>query len=532
MNRTAFKIASSAAIVAMTVAGVTSPSAATRGFGPVRAESRTDRAAAQLYDQASRALQQGQLAQAVTLMEQAVALSPRDAGYRILLADAYLKSGRFDSARATYADVIELDPSNVRASLSVALIQIAQGRPAAAVGILDAIADRAPAGDVGLAYALAGQSERAVQLLESAARSPMATPRTRQNLALAYAFAGDWRRARAIAAQDISPADIDARMAEWAVLARPGAASLQVASLLGTAPGADAGQPARLALASSGSSPVAAFAQAVPDQAAQAAQADAPPPSRAQFAPARTAAPEPIEVAALAGRPAEAPAFWVAPETFQEEAIAEGVAPEAVRTRAPSPRRSRVARAVARVPEAESNAVEARYDMPAISGQDGPPPEAPVLPSFQAPARRAAASRPAVAARAPAPPRRAAYIRAAARAPLPRPIIERQRAVRSGNAPIVVQIGAFSSEANAERAWVALSRHYGLSGRRPLTTTFNHGGRTLHRVSVSGFASNADAQRLCSQIRGTGGVCFVRGAAGDASIRWAARYTNPRQRNV
>jgi D-alanyl-D-alanine carboxypeptidase len=521
MNRTAFKIASSAVIVAMTVAGVTSPSAATRRLDPVRAESRTDRAAAQLYDQASRALQQGQLASAVTLMEQAVALSPRDAGYRILLADAYLKSGRFDSARATYGDVIALDPSNVRASLSVALIQIAQGRPAAAVGILDAIADRAPAGDVGLAYALAGQSERAVQLLESAARSPMATPRTRQNLALAYAFAGDWRRARAIAAQDISPADIDERMAQWAVMARPGAGAAQVASLLGTAPGADEGQPARLALAPSDAAPVAV---AVVAEAA-------PAPSRAQFAPARSA--EPIEVAAVEQRPAEAPAFWVAPDNYQEEAIAEGVAPEPVRARAPSPRRSRVARAVSRVPDAEPFAVEARYDMPSVSGQDdGAAPPAPVLPAFEAPVRPAPVSRPVAAARAPVTPRRNAYVRAAAAAPLPRPILERQRPVRAGNAPIVVQIGAFRSEANAERAWVALSQRYGLSGRRPLTTTFDHNGRTLHRVSVSGFASNADAQRLCSQIRGTGGLCFVRGAAGDASIRWAARYTNPRQRNV
>jgi Flp pilus assembly protein TadD len=526
MNRTAFKIASSAAIVAMTMAGVTSPSAATRRLEPVRADSRTDRAAAQLYDQASRALQQGQLAEAVTLIEQAVALSPRDAGYRILLADAYLKSGRFDSARATYADVIALDPSNVRASLSVALIQIAQGRPAEAVGILDAIADRAPAGDIGLAYALAGQSDRAVQLLESAARSPMATPRTRQNLALAYAFAGDWRRARAIAAQDISPADIDARMAEWAVLARPGAGAAQIASLLGTAPGADPGQPTRLALAPSGAAPVAiaVIAQAAPVEAA-------PAPSRAQFAPARTPAPEPIEVAAVDARPAEAPAFWVAPDTYQEEAIAEGVAPEPVR--APSPRRSRVARAASRVPAAEPFAVEARYDVPAISSQeDGPAPEAPILPAFEAPARPAPVSRPVAAARAPAAPRRSAYVRAAATAPLPRPILERPRAIRSGNAPVVVQLGAFTTEANAERAWGQVSRRYGLAGRRPLTTTFNYQGRTLHRVSVSGFASNADAQRLCGQIRGAGGVCFVRGAAGDASIRWAARYANPRQRNV
>ena len=41
-----------------------------------------------------------------------------------------------------------------------------------------------------------------------------------------------------------------------------------------------------------------------------------------------------------------------------------------------------------------------------------------------------------------------------------------------------------------------------------------------------------EAQRLCGQIRGQGGYCFVRAAAGDASIRWAARYADPRQRAV
>ena len=51
-------------------------------------------------------------------------------------------------------------------------------------------------------------------------------------------------------------------------------------------------------------------------------------------------------------------------------------------------------------------------------------------------------------------------------------------------------------------------------------------------LTLAGFASTGDAQRLCGQIRGAGGVCFVRASAGDASIRWAARYANPRQRDV
>ncbi len=520
MNRTAFKIAASTVMVALTMTSVATPSGAMRSGA--RANGPTDRQARQYHDQASRALQQGNLAQATSLMEQAVTASPRDVGYRMLLGDAYLRSGRFDSARITYAEAVQLDPSNVRGALSVALIHIAQGRPAAAVGILDNIADRAPAADVGLAYALAGRAERAVDLLESAARSPMATPRTRQNLALAYAFAGDWNRARVIAAQDIPSSEVDARMAQWAQMARPGAGPTQVATLLGVSPGADRGRPVQVALGAS--EPVVPGADRIQ-------VAEAPAPSRAQFAPAEPPAQAGPQLAAADDRPAEAPAFWAPPETYQAEALAEGPA-----TPAPTPRVVRV----------RPNAVQVRYQAPAEELADDAAPVPAVAdeaPAFQAgpiPAPAPAPRRtfvqprvPVAAAPAPVVPRRAAYIRAAAVTPLPRRSFEQvDGQVRSGNAPVVVQLGAFSNEANAERAWQQASARYGLAGRRPLTTTFAYGGRTLHRVSVSGFASSADAQRLCGQIRNQGGLCFVRAAAGDASIRWAARYANPRQRNV
>jgi Flp pilus assembly protein TadD len=496
MNRTAFKIAASTAMVAMTMTSVALPSDAMRRYGE-RANSPTDREAHQFYDQASRALQQGNLQLATSLMERAVAASPRDVGFRMLLADAYLRSGRFDSARITYAEAVALDPSNVRGALSVALINIAQGHPGPAVGILDNIADRAPPADVGLAYALAGRADRAVDLLESAARSPMATPRTRQNLALSYAFAGDWNRARAIAAQDISPSEIDARMAQWAQMARPGAGPVQVAALLGVSPGADRGRPLQVALG--GGEPVVPGSDRV-----QVAEAAAP--SRAQFAPAEAQAP--VEVATADSRPAEAPAFWAPAANYQAEALAEAPAPDAGLT--------------------NTRAVPASFAAPSGQVADDGAPVA-VADTFEAPAPRRVFAQPR--ATAPAIPRRAAFIRAAATTPLPRPRFPHED-IRSGNAPVVVQIGAFSNEANAERAWQQASAHYDLAGRAPLTTTFDFGGRTLHRVSVSGFASTADAQRLCGQIRNEGGVCFVRAAAGDASIRWAARYANSRQRDA
>jgi Flp pilus assembly protein TadD len=475
MTRTAFKAAASTLIVAMTMTGFSGQSAAVRRFNdPARATSRTDRQAAQLHEQAARALQSGQLDVARNAIEQAVALSPRDAGYRQLLADIYLKSGRFASARTTYGDVLELDPSNLRAGLSIALIQIAQGNPRAAVARLDDLAGRAPAADVGLAYALAGAADRAVRLLEDAARAPGATARTRQNLALAYAIAGDWRRARAVAAQDLSPAEVPARMEQWAAFARPGAGATQVTALLGVSPAEDPGQPVRLALAPEAAPAEQAFA------AAEIAPAPVPAPVAAPVAQAPQA---PVQVAEAA--PAEAPAFWV---------------PTAQSYRAPA---------------------EAPVEASATSTEPAaPPPEVRV--QYAAAARSLVAPEPAL-------------IRAAAVTRVPAPLFHRARpqvSIREGSAPVVVQLGAFSNEANAERAWLQASNRYGLASRRPLTTTIDLNGRRLHRVSVAGFAAAGDAQRLCGQIRDQGGVCFVRAQAGDASIRWAARYANPRARNA
>jgi hypothetical protein len=350
---------------------------------------------------------------------------------------------------------------------------------------------------------LAGQTQRATEILESAARAPGATARTRQNLALTYAMAGDWRRARAVAAQDISPADLNARLYQWAAFARPGADGARVASLLGVEPGQDSGQPVRLALAPT--APDQAFAEAAPV-----------PESHAEFAPATAPAPEaaPVQVAAAEAPPAEAPAFWVpSAQAYQ-----------------PAPEPQAVAEAPAPAPEPASPApapVRFAAAAPVVQAQaeDGPAPAAPILPPREVETYTAAA-------RSLVQPRPVAR-RTFASAPTPAPYFRRApAAVRSGRAPVVVQLGAFSTEANAERAWLQHSRRYHLQGRNPLTTTINVNGRTLHRVSVTGFASTADAQRLCGQIKAGGGVCFVRAQAGDAAVRWAARYAPGRNRSV
>ena len=195
------------------------------------------------------ALASNDVAAAIPLAERAVEGSPQDAGFRALLGNCYLAAGRFASAEAAYRDALSIYANQPQVVLKLALVQIAQGKNdeaklllAEARGVLDA-------SDAGLALALAGDPQAAVALLEPAARTVGADARTRQNLALAYAFAGNWEQATVVAAQDVPADQLDARIQQWMVLAQPARSSDQVAAFIGIQPAAsDPGQPIRLAL--------------------------------------------------------------------------------------------------------------------------------------------------------------------------------------------------------------------------------------------------------------------------------------------
>jgi Flp pilus assembly protein TadD len=314
MNKVAMKVAFSTAAIGATMMGC---SPAGTGYRPTALSfkaPKADQQAAKFYQNAQAALAKGAITDALPLVEKAVELAPRDAGYRLLLADIYLKQGRFLSAETTFGDVLALDSSNTRAALSLALAQIALGKTNEAVAQLDSLAGVAEPSDLGLAYALAGQPQRAIAMLEPLAREHGATAQLRQNLALAYALAGDWQRARSAAEQDVSPADLSARMEQWAAFAEPAHPSTQVSALLGVTPVMDGGQPTQLALAPAApEAPALAEAApgAVPEMAIETVAVDES--TLAISAPAAQLAPAPIELASL--QPIEvAPAGQAAPE--------------------------------------------------------------------------------------------------------------------------------------------------------------------------------------------------------------------------
>ena len=215
--------------------------------------SKIDKSDIGLATRAHAALTSGDYANAVALAERAVENSPNDGVLRALLANSYFAAGRFASAETTYRDALAVGPDKPEIVLKLALVQIALGKPDAALAFLNESRRALEPSNFGLALALAGQPAEAVAVLDRAARLPGADAQVRQNLALAHGLAGDWLAARTIAAQDLSPAQLDSRIQQWMAFAQPERASDQVAALTGVTPAAaDPGQPVQLALKDSG----------------------------------------------------------------------------------------------------------------------------------------------------------------------------------------------------------------------------------------------------------------------------------------
>jgi Flp pilus assembly protein TadD len=246
---------------------------------------------------------------AIQLAERAVAKTPKDAGFRALLGNAYFASGRFHSAEQAFRDALTLYPDQPRVVLKLALVQIAQGKNREAIALLDDSRGQLDASDYGLALALAGRPGHAIAVLEPAARQTGADATVRQNLALAYALAGDWSQSRIVASQDVPGNQIDARIHQWMQLASPAHASDQVAALVGVTPAAvDAGQPVQIAL-NKDQPQLPASAAPASQQLANAAPAPAP----ARAVAVAAAAPKPTFVAVAKPAPAPAPVLAVAP---------------------------------------------------------------------------------------------------------------------------------------------------------------------------------------------------------------------------
>lgn len=453
---------------ALTAIGLVGALAAcSNGMSGANSASALDESKIGLATRAQAALAANDLVTAVTLAESAVEYRPQDPTFRALLGNVYLAAGRFTSAEAAYRDSISLVAAQPHVILKLALVQIALGKNDQASGLLASAQSMLNPSDLGLALALAGRADQAVMVLEPAARALGADSRTRQNLALAYALAGDWQASRTIAAQDLPADQLDGRIDQWMTLAKPGRTGAQVAAFIGVTPAAvDPGVPTRLAL---------------------------------------NPAVEPTRVAEAAPV-APAPAA-VAPAAVTPVAVSAQVAEVAIPYSAPAPV-SVVAQAEVEAPRVAAAAVEV----------------APAKPIVAATPRAVPAARPtpvkSAGLRAPRP----ALTPAAVRLSQSLPEIRRASMPRQGGSSAVVQLGAYSSRNSISVAWDRIAGKYGtLKDYTPVTARYDSARGTVYRLSVKGFASDRQAIALCAELKRKGGKCFVRAASGDAPVRFASR---------
>lgn len=402
----------------------------------------------------NKALAEGDTAAAVMLAQLQARAQPDSPDVQRTLARAQLADGRYAEALYTLKAQVEANPQDPALSFSYGLALLATGQEAAGRTLLvRLVMTGAPqmASDVGLALALAGDPAGGLSLLEPAARAAEADGRVRQNLGLAYAAKGDWLRARDAARLDLTPDQVDAALARWAVLLQQQTPE-RIAILLGGSPETLAARTQLTKAAPAALAPTASLGVV--------AAADLPPPPAPPVV-EKTAVNLPrlgsVQLAAVSP-------LAIAPTPIVTEATPEP-APQPALQAAPQP-----------VPQAAPQVAPHSVQAPRQATQV---------------VRLAATRTPAGVAKTSAP-------------------VEAAPAVATSAEAWTVQLGAFSSVDLAKAAWGVLTGRYKLLIGAGSPLLLRTEGTGLTRVVVSGFADRTEARTFCRSYRANGGECFER----------------------
>ena len=432
-------------------------------------------------------------AKSLAKAEAAVLTAPNDAAARAMLGAAYLDAGRFASAATAFDDAMTLGDTNPRTALSLALALSAAGETNEAVALLREWQDEIAPADLGLALSLAGLPDRGIHVITNGIRAGDASAKARQNLAYSYALAGRWREARIMASQDLPQNQVGPRMEEWARTVAPAQTRQRIAALLDVPVYAvDEGQPAMLAL---GGGAASANAMAMRESAATVPSY----PAAGELPPvADIGAVEPARPSAMASR---APVPQPLAPMPQPGPVAVAAAPVAAPVPAPLP---------APQPRNFEQAFEQAAPQPAS------------LARVTTDTARFAAAQ----AAAPAPTRSAART---VTQPAPARSSNVVADVEQAQGSHLVQLGSFSSEAGAKRAWgIYVKRYPQLANHEMVITEAVVRGKRYWRVSAGGYERNT-AQSMCSTVKGKGQGCFAWAAdrpmpgAVDSGYRMARR---------
>jgi D-alanyl-D-alanine carboxypeptidase len=96
-------------------------------------------------------------------------------------------------------------------------------------------------------------------------------------------------------------------------------------------------------------------------------------------------------------------------------------------------------------------------------------------------------------------------------------------AAKSVSGTHLVQLGAFSSTANAQQAWTKFAAKFGvLRGFESASSTVTVNGKQLVRLAAMGFGNKSSADAACRAIKAQGGDCIVRSINAESPVRMAA----------
>jgi len=287
-------------------------------------------------DVARAALRGGSPQVALQVTQGLLAQNPADEPALILQGDALTTLGRLDEAATSYTEVLKRDPASVNAHIGLGRLRLATNPSQAEALFLEALdadprnttalndlgiardlqgrhtdaqqayskalgidpALHAAQVNLALSLAMSGDSGPAVKLLQPLASEPGASKKLRHDLAAVLAMGGNRAEAERILRADLTPAEIQQALADYAA-ARSGGGPPPVSATPPAYVPAPAGTPPRAAAPA----PPRASAQArVPAPAAAAAsprvsaQAAAPPRSAATpppYEPAQASVPPP-----------------------------------------------------------------------------------------------------------------------------------------------------------------------------------------------------------------------------------------------
>ncbi len=450
---------------------------------------------------------QAQHAAAIAQAETNVLAEPRNAELRSSLGRAYLDAGRFASAQTSYDDAIMLGDNSPRTALSLSLALTAQAKYAESAALLGDWEGQIAPADLGLALALSGQPERGIHIMTNAIRGGNNTVKMRQNLAYAYAVAGRWREARIMVSQDVPAGEVGGRMEQWAAMVHPNAYQLRVARLLNVPAGVqDQGQPYMLALTNHPeSTPMMAESSPVVEAEVEVAAApvvEAPmveaPIVEAEIPAVVEAETVSIPVSAgelpSVGQPTMAAADAPQSADAQDVVMSQGFTPQ-VASEESAPRVAQDAIQFVSRPVVQA--------IPGVSDEEAQAITHETRASTSVASAEPVEAAPAVAAAEPVEAAPSAATMAAAEQVESGPELE---------ADHLVQLGSFSSEASAERAWnIYVSRYPDLADHEKVITQAVVNGRNFWRVSAAGF-SQSESTSMCAGSSAN---------AGEGCIAWA-----------